>query len=197
MRIGVFGGTFDPVHNGHLAVAVNVRFALGLDVVLMVVANQPWQKVPGRRLSRAVDRLAVLEAGVADLDGIEASSVEIEMGGTSFTVDTLAELDRRHVGANFYLIVGADAAAGLGTWKKPDEVRRLARLVVVNRPSPAGGEGWPLPEGWEADHVEVPALDISSTEIRARVRDGRPLDFLVPPASVHCLRRLSLYAGPE
>ncbi|MDE0802651.1 MAG: nicotinate-nucleotide adenylyltransferase [Acidimicrobiales bacterium] len=188
--IGVFGGTFDPPHVGHLVTAVNVRHALALDRVLLVVANQPWQKVGTRSISAAADRLAMVEAAVRGVDGLEASSAEIDRGGDSYTADTLADLARSHPGADLFLVLGADAAAGLTTWERSDEVRDLARLVVVDRPgAPAGG----VPDGWRWDHVEVPRLEVSSTELRARVRDGRPLDYLLPRDVVACVRERRLY----
>ena len=98
-RIGVFGGTFDPPHVGHLVTAVNVRHSLGLDRVLLVVANQPWQKVGTRAITPAGDRLALVEAAVQGVDGIEASAIEIERGGESYTADTLRQLHERHPGA--------------------------------------------------------------------------------------------------
>jgi nicotinate-nucleotide adenylyltransferase len=191
-RIGVMGGTFDPVHVGHLVAAVNVRHALELDRVLLMVANIPWQKAGARPVSAAEDRLAMVAAAVGDVQGLEASSLEIERGGISYTADTLAQLAECHPGAGLYCVVGADVASQLHTWERVEAVRRLATLVVVNRPGAA-----PPAElaGWRMAQVEVPALDISSTDLRARVTDGRPLDFLVPAAAVRCIRERGLYAG--
>ena len=189
-RIGVFGGTFDPVHVGHLVAAVNVRHALRLDVVLLVVANRPWQKEGGRLLTPAPDRLAVVQAAVGEVPGVEGSGLEIERGGVSYTADTLAGLRAAEPQAELVLVVGADVAAALDTWERLDEVRRLSRLAVVNRP---GAPMPAVPDGWPADVVEIPALEVSSTDLRARVADGRPLDYLVPDAAVREIRRRGLY----
>jgi nicotinate-nucleotide adenylyltransferase len=171
---------------------VNVRHALGLDRVLLVVANLPWQKA-ARRLTPAADRLAMVEAAVGDVEGIEASAVEIERGGTSYTADTLAELRRRSPGARLFLVLGSDAAAGLLTWERVDEVRDGATLVVVTRP---GAEGQVPPPGWAWEQVEVPRLEVSSTDLRARVVDGRPLDYLVTEPVIQVIRERGLYARP-
>jgi nicotinate-nucleotide adenylyltransferase len=191
-RIGVFGGTFDPPHVGHLVTAVNVRHALSLDRVLLVVANQPWQKLGSRAISDAGDRLAMVEAAVRGVEGLEASSLEIDRGGHSFTADTLATLAAAEPGASLHLVLGADAAAGLHTWERVDEVRRLATLVVVERPGQAPAR---VPEGWTFTHVEVPRLEVSSTDLRDRVVDGRPLEFLLPPAVISCIEERHLYRG--
>lgn len=191
-RIGVFGGTFDPVHVGHLVAAVNVRHALALDCVLLVVANQPWQKMGGRTLTPADQRFYVVAAAVEGLAGLEASRLEIERGGVSYTADTLAEVARLHPGAELTLVIGADVARDLDSWERVDEVRRMASLAVVNRP---GATVPTLLPGWRADVVEIPNLEVSSTDLRARAVDGRPLDFLVPSAAIHAMRRLGLYAG--
>ena len=190
-RIGVFGGTFDPVHVGHLVAAVNVRHALDLDVVLLVVANRPWQKVGSREVSPAPDRLAVVRAAVGDVPGVEASALELERGGVSYTADTLAALQAEDPEADLVLVVGADVAATLHTWERVDEVRARCRLAIVNRP---GAPPPVVPGGWRADVVEIPALEVSSTDLRARVADGRPLDYLVPEAAVREVRRRGLYA---
>ena len=191
-RIGVFGGTFDPVHVGHLVAAVNVRHALALDVVLLVVANRPWQKVGSREVSPAAERLAVVQAAVGDVAGVEASGLEIERGGVSYTADTLAALRTEDPGADLVLVIGADVAATLSTWDRVDEVRARCRLAIVNRP---GAPAPAVPAGWRADVVEIPALEVSSTDLRARVADGRPLDYLVPAAAVREVRRRGLYAS--
>ncbi len=191
-RIGVFGGTFDPPHVGHLVTAVDVRHALGLDRVLLVVANQPWQKLGTRAISAADDRLAMVEAAVAGVDGLEASSIEIARGGDSYTADTLAAIAASNEDAALFLILGADAAAGLSTWERADEVRGLASLVVVDRP---GSRPAAVPEGWRWAHVEVPRLEVSSTDLRARVRDGRPLHYLLPRDVISCVRARRLYRG--
>lgn len=189
-RIGVFGGTFDPIHVGHLVAAVNVRHALGLDVVLLVVANRPWQKVGTRSVSPASDRLAVVQAAVGEVEGVEASDLELARGGESYTADTLATLGTGHPEADLVLVVGADVAASLHTWERVDEVRARCRLAIVNRP---GAPRPSVPEGWLADVVEIPALEVSSTDLRSRVAEGRPLDYLVPEAAVRELRRRGLY----
>lgn len=189
-RIGVFGGTFDPPHVGHLVTAVNVRHALGLDRILLVVANEPWQKLGSRPISPATDRLAMVEAAVGDVVGLEACALEIERGGHSYTADTLAELAQRQPGAELVLVLGADAAAGLTTWERVDEVRSRASLAVVERP---GGPAPTVPPGWDWTHVEVPRLEVSSTDLRDRVSDGRPLDYLLPPGVISCVRERHLY----
>jgi nicotinate-nucleotide adenylyltransferase len=175
-RLGVFGGTFDPPHVGHLVSAVNVRHELALDRVLMVVNNEPWQKTGSRAVSPAEDRFGMVEAAVADVVGLEASRLEIEAGGPSYTADTLATLRAEEPTRELFVILGADAAAGILTWERWAEVRDLATIVVVERP---GAHPATAPEGWRWTWVEVPSLDVSSTDLRARAVDGRPLDYLV------------------
>ena len=175
-RLGVFGGTFDPPHVGHLVSALNVRHALDLDRVLLVVANVPWQKVGTRAISSPEERLGMVAAAVADVPGLEASSLEIDAGGPSYTADTLETLLAEDPARELFVILGTDAAAGLLTWERSDEVRDRATVVVVERP---GAQPAAPPSGWQWTCVEVPALEVSSTDLRARVADGRPLDYLV------------------
>ena len=196
MRIGVFGGTFDPIHVGHLVAAVNARHTLGLDRVLFVVANEPWQKVGDRPVSPALDRLALVDAALGDVDGLEASRLEIDRGGPSYTVDTIEELRRLEPTAELYLIVGADVIAGLATWERLDDVRRETTMVVVNRPGSTPvlpGQDGPL-AGWNAVAIEIPALEISSTDLRERAATGRPLDYLIPEGAVRMIKERGLYA---
>ena len=189
MRIGLFGGTFDPPHVGHLVTAVNVRHALSLDAVVLMVANSPWQKRGTRSISSAEDRLAMVEAAVADVKGLVAGDAEIRRGGSSFTADTLATLVESYPGAELFTIVGDDAAAGLTTWERHQEVVAQSRLVVVDRP----GTPVELPSGFEWLRVEVPRLEVSSTDLRARVRDGRPLDYLVTEPVLDIIAMRNLY----
>lgn len=194
-RIGVFGGTFDPVHIGHLAAAVTVRHALDLDRVLLVVAAEPWQKVGTRPIAPAEDRYAVVEAALEDLgDGrLEASRLELDRPGPSYMADTLAELTSQEPDAELFLIVGPEVAADLNAWVRPDDVCRLATLVVVTRPGVAASQ--PPPPPWRTLVVEVPALEVSSTDLRSRAASGHPLDVLVPPRAVHEIHRRGLYAS--
>jgi nicotinate-nucleotide adenylyltransferase len=189
-RLGIFGGTFDPPHVGHLAAAVNARHDLGLDRVLLVVNNVPWQKVGSRVISAAEDRLAMVEAAVEGVDGLEASRIELDAGGMSYTADTLAALLAEDPQRELFVILGTDAAAGLLTWERVEEVRDRATIVVVDRP---GGPAVPPLPGWRWAHLEVPLLEVSSTELRARAEAGRPLDFLVPPGVLACIARRGLY----
>ncbi|MBI2703671.1 MAG: nicotinate (nicotinamide) nucleotide adenylyltransferase [Actinobacteria bacterium] len=190
-RIGVFGGTFDPPHIGHLVAAVNVRHQLSLDLVLLVVANEPWQKAGDGAITPAADRLAMVRAAVDGVPGLEASDLEIRRGGLTYTADTLAALADRHPGAVLFLGLGEDAAAGLPTWERIDEVRRLCRIVVVTRPGSHPG----IDERWVDERVEIPRLDLASTDLRRRVADGRPIDFLVPAAVAWSIQERGLYGG--
>ena len=190
-RIGLFGGTFDPPHVGHLVTAVNVGHALSLDLVILMVANLPWQKEGSRELTDAADRLAMVEAAVADVPGIVAGRTEIDAGGPSYTADTLARLAAEHPGAALFTIMGADAAAGLLSWDRYEEVIASSTLVAVDRP----GAQVPLPDGIEWIRVEVPRLEVSSTDLRSRFTDGRPLDYLVTRPVLEVIAERSLYGA--
>jgi nicotinate-nucleotide adenylyltransferase len=189
-RTGVLGGTFDPPHIGHLLAAINVRHALALDEVLLVVANDPWQKTGSRPITPAEDRLAMVRAATDGLDRLTASDVELARGGPSYMVDTLTELGERDPAGERFLILGADAAAGLPTWHRADDLPALATLVLVDRP---GIPCPPPPAGWAFERVEIPRIELSSTELRARVAEGRPLDLLVTPGVWSCIRDRRLY----
>ena len=192
-RLGIFGGTFDPPHVGHLVTAVNVRHDLALDRVLLVVNDQPWQKLGTRDISSAEDRFAMVEAAVGDVEGLEASRMELDRGGMSYTADTLTQLLAADPTLDLYVILGSDAAVSVPSWERADEVRALSTIVVVERPG--SGEGQP-PLGWSWVRVEVPRLEVSSTDLRARVVDGRPLDYLLPPAVIDTIERRGLYREP-
>lgn len=192
LRIGVFGGTFDPPHVGHLVTAINVRHALGLDRVVLMVANVPWQKVGTRRITAARDRLAMVAAAVEGVDGLVAGDHEIRVGGPSYTASTLAALGAEHPGVELYTILGDDAAAAIHTWERYAEVVELSRLVVVDRP---GGTA-PLDPAIDWIRVEVPRLEVSSTDLRERWADGRPLDYLVTDEVLGVVAERGLYHDP-
>lgn len=188
-RIGVFGGTFDPPHIGHLVAALEVRSALGLDEVRLVVAGEPWQKVGTRTISSAADRLALVRAAVGDRAELVVDDVEIRRGGSSYTVDTLEALAGEHPDDERFLIVGDDAAAGFVTWERYEDVAALAHLVVVDRP----GTPTPVDERFEWTRVDIPELEISSTDLRRRVAEGRSIDYLTPAAVVAAIAERGLY----
>lgn len=190
-RIGVLGGTFDPVHVGHVVAAVDARSALHLDRVLLVVAGDPWQK-RGQVVASGPDRLALVRAAVAGLDGIEACDVEVERPGPSVTADTLETLGAP--GRSFFLLLGADAVANMPTWKRLDETRDLATVVVVERAGDSHTE--PPGPGWRFERLSIPRLDVSSSDVRARLAAGRPVDGLLPPAVIAEIRARGLYTAP-
>lgn len=189
-RLGIFGGTFDPPHVGHLVTAVNVRHELALDRVLLVVNDQPWQKLGTRDISPADDRFAMVEAAVGKVEGLEASRIEVDRGGMSYTADTLRQLLDDDPDRDLFVILGSDAAAGLPTWERAAEVRALSTIVVVERP---GTHEVEPPAGWSWVRVEVPRLEVSSTDLRARVSDGRPLDYLLTPEVIATIDERGLY----
>lgn len=188
--LGVLGGTFDPPHIGHLAAAVEVREALCLEKVLLVVANEPWQKVDQRIISPARDRLAMTAAAVEGIDGLAVSDLEIVRGGSTFTVDTLETLHREDSESELFLILGADAAAGLSTWHRHQDLPALATLVIVDRAGEAPSE---LPPGWNVERVTMPRLDISSSELRARVRGGQALSPYLSLGVINEITQRGLY----
>lgn len=192
-RIGVFGGTFDPPHVGHLVTAVNVGHALDLDLVILMVANVPWQKEGTRRLTPAEDRYAMVAAAVDGVRGLAAGRTEIELGGPSYTADTLAALAVQYPDAEFFTIMGDDAAAGFLSWERYDEVLQRSAVVVVDRP----GAKVPLPDAVAWIRVEVPRLEISSTDLRSRFVDGRPLAYLVTEPVLAVIGERGLYRAAD
>lgn len=192
-RIGLFGGTFDPPHVGHLVTAVNVRHALHLDLVVLMVASVPWQKVDERRITAAEHRYAMVVAAVADVPGLAAGRDEIDHGGPSYTADTLATLALQNPDATLFTIVGDDAAAGFESWERFEEVAERSTLVVVDRP----GKPVTLPGRFHWEHVEVPRLEVSSTDLRRRFHDGRPADFLITDPVLAVIDSFGLYREEE
>ncbi len=190
-RIGIFGGTFDPIHVGHLVAAVNARAEARLDELLLVVSNSPWQKEGSRAITPAEMRFLLVEDAVRGVEGLRASDMEIQRGCSSYTIDTVIELTGSDPSIEVVLVVGADAAAGLSTWHRYSELSKMVDLVVVNRPG-AFVEPSSLAE-WKVTFVEVPSLAVSSTEIRQRSADGRPLDFLVSRHTIDFIAKHQLY----
>jgi nicotinate-nucleotide adenylyltransferase len=191
-RLALLGGTFDPPHVGHVATAATVRHALGLDELWLVVANRPWQKVGSRPITPPADRLAMVRAAVEGVDGLVVSTIEIERGGDSYTADTLAHLHAEQPDRELLVVVGSDAAAGLPSWARAEEVRTGSTLVLVDRPGLPVAD---LPPGWRFLRVEAPRLDVSSTDLRRRVCVGEPIDGLVPPAVQAVITERRLYRG--
>ena len=192
-RIGLFGGTFDPPHVGHLVTAINVRHALSLDVVILMVSHDPWQKTGVRDVSPAEDRFALVEAAVRNVEGLVAGRDEIDRGGPSFTADTLQGLARTYPGAQLFTIVGDDAAAGLPSWERAEQVASQSQLVVVDRP----GASVALPQQFEWIRVESPRLEVSSTDLRSRFADGRPTDYLVTAPVLNGIQIRGMYGSGE
>jgi nicotinate-nucleotide adenylyltransferase len=201
-RIGVLGGTFDPVHNGHLGIAGAAIDALDLAKVVFGPAGRPWIKAVGRNchesgITEAEARLEMVRLAIAGRPGWELSTVDVDRPGPSYSVDTIADLQAScGPAARLFLILGADALAELPRWREPERLARMCTLVCVGRPG--GGR----PEDLPADHpgrsalfVPGPMLDITATDIRARVRDGLPVGGLAPPAVVEYITRRGLYAA--
>jgi nicotinate-nucleotide adenylyltransferase len=186
-RLGILGGTFDPVHIGHVVAAVDVRAALGLDRVLMVPAGDPWQK-RGQVVASPEQRFAMVELACKGLDGVEVSRVELDAPGPSVTADTLERLagDDRELS----LLLGTDAVANMPTWRRLEETRELAGIAVIER---AGEHATPPGPGWRFEHVPIPRLDVSSSEIRRRIGLRLPIDGLTPPAVVRFIQDQGLY----
>jgi nicotinate-nucleotide adenylyltransferase len=188
-KVWILGGTFDPVHVGHLMDATAARHQLELDRVLLVPAGDPWQK-RGSVVAPAEVRFEMLEAALDGAAGLEASRLEVDRAGPTYTVDTVEHLaapDRELV-----LVMGSDVAATLDSWHRVDDLRNLVTLAIVDRDGTSVAD----PEGWRVVRVEVPRLQLSSTDLRRRVAAGEPIDFLVPMPAVRVLNSYGLYVDP-
>ena len=193
MRIGVMGGTFDPIHIGHLVAASEVAHRFTLDRVVFVPTGQPWQK-SDRRVSDPEDRYLMAVIATAADDRFSVSRVDVDRDGPTYTVDTLrdirAELGDEH---DYHFITGADALGEILSWREPDEVLRLAHLVGVTRPGHVLADPGLAPG--RVTLLEIPALAISSSDIRARVARGAPIRYLVTPGVEAYMAKVGLYAG--
>jgi nicotinate-nucleotide adenylyltransferase len=190
-RLGVMGGTFDPIHHGHLVAASEVAHHFSLDEVIFVPTGRPWQK-HDRRVSPAEDRYLMTVIATASNPRFSVSRVDIDRPGETYTIDTLRDLHaQRGPDAEFYFITGADALTRMISWRDADELFKLAHFVGCTRPGHQLSMS-DLPNG-RVRLVEIPALAISSTECRARVRTGQPIWYLVPDGIVQYISKRSLY----
>jgi nicotinate-nucleotide adenylyltransferase len=189
--VGLFGGSFDPIHHGHLIVGSVAAEALGLDELRFVPAReQPFKR--GRHAAPAANRAAMLELAVAGSRRLRVEPAELDRPGPSYTVETLRALKAREPAAAFTLLLGSDAAAELDAWHEARELPGLARIVVFAR------AGMPVPDSpLIAATIEVPAVEISATEIRGRVRAGRSIRYWVPDPVAEYVARHRLYLEAE
>ena len=199
VRLGVFGGTFDPVHIGHLIAAEDARAALSLDEVLFVPAGEPWFK-SYRRITPAHHRLAMVRLSVRDNPHFSVSDMEIRREGPSYTIDTLAELRRARPDADLFVILGVDALREIDRWRNPRRLFQMATVVGMARPGasldpsvlnaaiPGASDRLRL--------IQSALIDISGTDIRRRVAEGASIRYRVPPAVVQYIRAHNLYRPP-
>ena len=190
LRLGVMGGTFDPIHNGHLVAASEVASALNLDEVLFVPTGQPWQKIT---VTESEHRYLMTVIATASNPRFKVSRVDVDREGPTYTIDTLRELRAEYPDAELYFISGADAIAQILAWKDVDHIWELAHFVAVSRP----GHVLEIPDvpSGSVSSMEVPALAISSTDCRARVGTGQPVWYLVPDGVVQYIAKHNLYRG--
>jgi nicotinate-nucleotide adenylyltransferase len=191
-RVGVMGGTFDPIHHGHLVAASEVQTVFDLDEVIFVPTGQPWQK-DSREVSPAEHRYLMTVIATASNPRFTVSRVDVDRPGETYTVDTLRELHADRPEADLYFITGADALAQILSWKDNDELWTLAHFVGVTRPGHRLSE--PGVPGERVSLLEVPAMSISSTDCRRRVGDDQPVWYLVPDGVVQYIAKHRLYRG--
>ena len=197
MRVGVLGGTFDPVHRGHLALARAAREELALDEVLFVPAGQPWRK-EGRVVAPAGHRLAMLRLALEDEPAFAVETMELERPGPSYTADTLEALRAARPDDELFFVIGEDALADLPNWVRPERILELATLAVARRVDVPQAAGERLPGLSErVVRLKMPLLAVSATEIRERVRRGEPIGELVPPTVGAYIREHGLYRDKQ
>jgi nicotinate-nucleotide adenylyltransferase len=196
-RIGVMGGTFDPIHHGHLIAAEEARWQFDLDQVVFVPTGRPWQKPVG--VSPAEDRYRMTVLATASNPAFTVSRLEVDHPGPTYTVDTLRRLRAAQpAGTRLFFITGADAVLQILTWKEPDQVLALAEFIAATRP------GFDLDRligqvpgaAGRVHRIEIPALAISSSDLRSRVARGAPVQYLVPDEVARYIHDHALYRGP-
>ena len=183
MRIGILGGSFDPIHHGHLILARAAKEELGLDRVLLIPANKSPHKADTKPAT-AEDRLKMAQLAIDSEEGFEVSDTELRRPAPSYTIDTLRELRTLHPRDEFVLLIGGDNAATFDTWREPDEIRRLAQIAVLDRAGHAVAGDWPIVRR---------LVDISSTDLRARVAAGRSIRYLTPDPVCDYIHSYRLY----
>jgi nicotinate-nucleotide adenylyltransferase len=194
-RVGVMGGSFNPIHNGHLVTADEARHAFSLDEVIFVPAGHPWQKEV-TDVAPAEDRYLMCVIATSSDPAFRVSRIEIDRPGPTYTVDTLHALKEERPGSELYFITGADAILQILTWKDPEVVLREAQFIAATRPGyDLDRLEKELPEGFEdrVSIMEIPALAISSTDVRLRAREGRPIRYLVPVGVAAYIEKAGLY----
>lgn len=196
VRLGVFGGTFDPIHNGHLAVAEDALVKLGLDELLFIPAGEPWFK-SDRRVTEACHRLAMVRLAVEGMPFFRWSDIEMRRSGPSYTVDTLAELIDEYAGADIVVVLGVDSLREIDRWHEPQRLLRMARVVGMARPGETldlqALEGVLPGVSERLTLVDSTQVDISGTEIRRRVAAGDSIRCQVPPSVEAYIRTHGLY----
>ncbi|HEY7567355.1 MAG TPA: nicotinate-nucleotide adenylyltransferase [Gemmatimonadaceae bacterium] len=191
MKVGILGGTFDPVHNGHLLLAECAREQLSLDEVLFVPAGNPWRKSE-RAITPAEHRLAMLRLAIEGNDAFGISDIELRREGPSYTADTLEALAGERLDDAFWFIVGADALADIRHWREPERIARHARIGAAPRSGTEMPHDGVIPSD-RIDGFDCPGLDISSTDIRARVSSGRSIRYMLPDAVCRYIEANRLY----
>ncbi|MEA2452104.1 MAG: nicotinate-nucleotide adenylyltransferase [Actinomycetota bacterium] len=193
-RLGVLGGTFDPIHIGHLVAASEAMYRFGLQQIVLVPTGRPWQKAS---YSDPEDRMMMATLAAATHSKLAVSRVEIDRKGPTYTVETLEEFRSFFPSTQLYFIAGADAVAELGTWHRVEDLAGLAEVVAVTRPG-SDITNLPTSAGWpKVTALEIPGLAISSTDIRRRVAEGLPIDYLVPADVARFIRERGLYVQVE
>jgi len=192
IRLGVMGGTFDPIHFGHLVAANEAASAFKLEKVLFVPTGDPWQK---HETTPSDQRFEMTKRAIANNKLFEISNIDVKRPGPTYTVDTLRDVHDQHPDAELFFITGADSISQIDTWKDSDQIWSLAHFVGVTRP----GHSLVVPKSpfGNVSLLEIPALAISSTDIRARVKAGKPIEYLLPKKVIKFIRKNHLYQGTK
>ena len=192
IRLGVMGGTFDPIHFGHLVAASEAASAFDLAKVIFVPTGEPWQK---QTITNSEHRYRMTQLAIADNEHFGISRVDVDRPGPTYTVDTLRDIAAEHPDAELFFITGADSISQIGTWKDAERIWPLAHLVGVTRP----GHSLQVPKSpyGAVSLLEIPALAISSTDIRARVKARKPIDYLLPQAVIDYIQQNDLYRSNQ
>lgn len=196
-RVGLFGGTFNPIHIGHLIIAETALESLELDKVIFAPAGSPPHK-NGLDIASAGERFQLVELAIATNPRFEASRIDLQQSGPSFTWQLLERLHELHPGTDVTFLMGADSLVNFETWKRPERILELARIGIADRPgNPIADEDWDEVPGLRSrvDIIPSPMCDISSTDIRERIAAGKSIRYLVPDAVRYRIQQARLYSG--